>query len=158
MKKYLLLLVISLFTSTTVKANDSFNTYVKNLATCTPYKHTSFFMIQTDQEILGWKNGACLLRDINYTFDLPQGTDIFSLTEKQLKAYTVPSSASIYSLTKNQLSEYQKSLINGMKKTQNKTSITVSTQNMHNKIKAIKNYEYKNGNWVGSDIESYLMY
>ena len=158
MKKFLLLLLISLFTSTIVKANDSFNTYVKNLATCTPYKHTSFFMIQIDQEILGWENGSCLLRDINYTFDIPRGTDIFSLTKEQLKPYIIPSSASVYSLTRNQLVEYQKSLINGIKNTQNKTSISVSTQNMHNKVKAVKNYEYKNGSWVNSDVESYLMY
>ena len=158
MKKFLFLLLISLFTGTIVKADDSFNTYVKNLATCTPYKHTSFFMVQIDQEILGWKNGACVLRDIDYTYNLPQGTDIFSLTEEQLKPYLIPNSASVYNLNKNQLVEYQKSLINGIKNTQNKTSITVSTQNIHNKIEAIKTYEYKNGKWVNSDMKSYLMY
>ena len=39
----------------------------------------------------------------------------------------VPGSASVYRLTKRQLKNYQKSLVNGMKDSQNNTSVTIST-------------------------------
>ena len=159
MKKFLLLLSIVLLTSTSVKAEDSFNTYVNNLSTCTPYKHTRFFMVQIDQEIVGWKNRACELRDTVYTYDLPKGADFFSLTDEELESYMVPGSASVYRLTKRQLKNYQKSLVNGMKDSQNNTSITISTSKKNTtSIKAVKNYEYRKGQWVEIDTESYLIF
>lgn len=159
MKKFLLLLSIVLLTSTSVKAEDSFNTYVNNLSTCTPYKYTRFFMTQIDEEIVGWKNGACELRNTVYTYDLPKGADFFSLTDEELESYMIPGSASVYRLTKRQLKNYQKSLVNGMKDSQNKTSITISTSKKNTtRIKAVKNYEYRKGQWIEIDNESYLIF
>jgi hypothetical protein len=158
MKKYLLILMALLFINMNAQANESYNTFVKNLATCSPCRHTSFLFTRTDQEILGWKNGGCVLRFVQYGYNVPEGVDPFALSQEQLNSYLVPSSVDIYSLTRSQLIDYQKNLINGMKNSQNKASITVSTKNMHNRVKAINHYEYKNGRWVNSNAESYLMF
>ncbi len=159
MKKYLLLLIIFLLASTSVKANGSYNTYLTKMATCAPYKYTTtvLFGLKVEQQILGPKNGYCYLRDIQYTYNLPKGVDFPSLTDEELKEYLVPASASVYALTKEQLIEYRNSLIKQKTKAKNQTSITVSTKNMRS-IKAVKNYEYKDGKWVKVNMDSYLMY
>ncbi len=155
MRKYFLFFVVLLFTTLNVKANESYNTYIKNLSTCSAYKYSAN---SSDSEILGWKNGACYLRLVTYKYDIQKGVDYFSLTEEQLKSYLVPSEAFVFRLTKNQLTSYQKSLLKGIQDAKNNTSVTVSTQNNQNCIKAIKSYEYKNGKWIGAYKDSYIMY
>lgn len=160
MKKYLLLLLMLLLTNASVKASDNYNAYVKNLATCSPYKLTTYVMfgLRTDSEILGLKNGYCQLKEVSYTYNLPKGVDFSSLSDQQLKSYMVPDTASLYNLSRNQLDDYRQSLISGMENAQNdaSTSITVSTN--QRRIKAVKNSKYENGTWVDVNMDAFLMY
>ena len=154
MKKYFLVFIVFLFVCINVNANEDYSNYIKNLANCSVYK---YYANSTELEILGWKNGACYLRETTCTYNIPDGVDYFSLTKEQLKQYIVPTWASIYRLTKSQLIDYRKSLIKGLQNAKDNTSVTVSTQNQ-NSIKAIKNYKYKNGKWETVDIDSYMVY
>ena len=160
MKKHLLLLLVLLLTNANVNASDNYSTYVKKLATCSPYKMTApaMFGLKTDSEILGLKNGYCQLKEVTYTYNLPKGVDFSSLTNKQLERYMVPDTASHYNLTKKQLADYRQFLISEMKKAQNNTSTSITVSTNQRSIKSVKNYKYQNGRWVNTNMESYLMY
>lgn len=128
MKKAIICFMLIMTIAPAIANNNDYHKYLKNLVTCTPYKYTTFSMVQIDQEILGWEDNSCLLRDITYTYNLPQGTNPFSLSKEELKSYIVPDNAAIYSLTKGELAKYYKSLISGKNKIQNANSITISTE------------------------------
>lgn len=152
--------------NTTVKADSSFSAHLKNLETCTPSKHTIFAFVQVEQEVLGWYNDSCVIRNVYYTYNVPRNVKITSFDDFELlKSYIVPERFFTYRLTKKQLAAYHRATAGNIGTSGNKSTVKISTKNMKNasnkntrtKIKPCEHYEYKNGSWVRSNRDDLVL-